>query len=157
MESHGGDEVDEAEELSPGEALASTKAARETLARRVSVPWTWDAFMSAGLGAYLCLLAEPRPWWTYFLIAPWPFALILMKRARQRRVGVAADGATSRTRDSVRWWTLGVVLAVLVAGWTFDWRWEHARLGTAVLAAAIVFAGFRWLNHRLVARIRNAS
>src|SRR5664279_2405328 len=95
-------EVDEAEELSPADALASTKAAREAVARRVAVPWAWHAFPAVGMGVWTVLIFEPLYWWAYFLLAPWPLALIFMNRERWRRVGVEAGGPTGRTSDPLR-------------------------------------------------------
>ncbi len=154
MESHGGDEVDEAEELSPAEALASTKAARETLARRVAIPWIWHAFLAVGMCGWPVLIFEPR---AYPFIGAWPGTLIAIMAARSRRVGVEAAGATSRTSDPLRWWLAGAVVAVLFAGFTLDTRWEHARFVSGLLATVLLFVGLRWLNWRLVSRIRNAT
>ena len=150
------DEVDEVENRSPAEALASTKAARETLARRVAIPWTWHAFLAVGMGVYAVLIFEPLCWWAYFLLAPWPFALVFMKRARWRRVGVEAGGPTGRTSDPMRWWLAGVPAAVFFAGSMLDTRWEHARFVSALLATVLLFLNLRWLNWRLASRIRNA-
>jgi hypothetical protein len=145
------------EDLNPAEALATAAAAREALVRRVAVPWTWHAFLALGMGVYLVILAEPHYWWAYVVLAPWPLALVFMKRLRARAVGVEAEGATSRTSDPLRWWLVGAALAVLFAGLVLETRWEHARLVSAVLATVLLFVGLQWLNHRLIARIRNAS
>jgi hypothetical protein len=156
MESHGGDEVDEAEELSPAEALASTKAARETLARRVGVPWTWDAFMATSVGLVMWLYAD-FPTTVPFVVVPCTLAGLWIKRARQRRVGVVSDGRTSRTLDPLHWWVPLVAMAVGVTGiWNHD-TWAPALPVAAVLAPAIIYVGFRWINRRAITRIRNAS
>jgi hypothetical protein len=156
MESHGGDEVDEAEELSPAEALASTKVAREALARRVAVPWTWDAFMATSIGVVLWLSPD-FPTIAPFVVVPCAFVMLWIKRARQWHIGVVSDGRTSRTLDPLHWWVPLVALAVGVTGiWNYD-IWAPAAPVAAVLAAAIVYLGFRWINRRAMARIRNAS
>jgi len=151
------DDVDEAEELSPAEALASTRAARERIARRVAIPWTWHVFLSLGMGVYVVLIGEPLYWWAYFFIGAWPLVLVSMMSVRSRRVGVEAAGATTRTSDPLQWWLAGAVVAVLFAGFTLDARWEHARFVSGLLATVLPFVGLRWLNWRLVSRIRSAA
>ena len=155
MERHGGDEVYEAEELSPAEALASTKVARETLARRVSVPWTWDAFMATSIGVVLWLSPD-FPTTAPFVVVPCTFAVLWMKRARQWRIGVVSDGRTSRTRDPLHWWVPLVAMAVGVTGiWNYD-TWAPAAPVAVVLGAAVIYLGFRWINRRAIDRIRSA-
>lgn len=150
------DEVAEVEDLTPAEALASAKAAREHLARRVAVPWAWDAFMATGLGVVLWLSAD-FPAMASLVVFPWIIAEMWMKRARQRRVGVVSDGSTSRTWDPLRWWVPAVVLVVVLTGLATRDTWAPALRVAAVFAAAIVYVGFRWINHRAIARIRNAA
>ncbi len=146
----------EREDLSPADALASTRAARETLARRVAIPWAWDAFMAMGLGLVLWLAAD-FPTTAPFVLFPFPVAAMWMKRARQRRVGVVSDGSTSRTLDPLHWWVPLVAIAAGFTGLALRARWEHAMLTAAVFAAAVLFVGLRWINRRAIARIRNAS
>jgi membrane protein implicated in regulation of membrane protease activity len=144
------------DDLSPAEALASTRVARETLARRVSVPWTWDAFMATSLGVVLWLLAD-YPTTAPFVVVPCGFAVMWIKRARQRRVGVVSDGRTSRTLDPLHWWVPVVAMAVGVIGiWNYE-TWPPALPVSAVLAATVIYLGFRWINRRAIARIRNAQ
>ncbi|NYI42575.1 hypothetical protein [Demequina lutea] len=155
MESEESDDLAEREDLSPAEALASTKVARETLARRVSVPWTWDAFMATSIGVVLWLSPD-FPTTAPFVVVPCAFAVLWMKRARQWRIGVVSDGRTSRTHDPLHWWVPLVALAVGETGlWNYD-TWAPAAPVAAVLATAIVYVGFRWINRRAIARIRNA-
>lgn len=150
------DEVAEVEDLSPAEALASAKAARETLARRVAVPWTWDAFIATNLGVMLWLLAA-FPTTAPLFILPWVMVEMWMERARQRRVGVVSDGSTSRTSDPLRWWVPSAALVVGLTGIAIHDTWAPAPPVAAVLASAIIYVGFRWINRRAIARIRNAS
>ena len=147
----------EREELSPTEALASTKAAREALARRADIPWFWHAFLAAGTGVYLVLVAEPLSWWALVALVPWPIALVVMKRSRERRVGVEAGRATGRTADPLRWWIAGLGVAVLFAGMMLDARWQQARLLSGLVATALLLVGLRWINRRLVSRILDAA
>jgi membrane protein implicated in regulation of membrane protease activity len=150
------DEVDDGEFLSPAEALASTKVARETLARRVSVPWTWDAFIAVTAGVILILVVH-FPIEAGYIALVSGLAGLWAKRARQRRIGVVSDGRTSRTLDPLQWWVPLVAIAVGGTGiWNYD-TWTPALPIAAVLAAAIVYLGFRWINRRAITRIRNAS
>jgi len=151
------DELAEDEGLSPAAALANTKAARAALARRVDIPWAWHAFLSLGMGVYVVLIGEPLYWWAYFFIGVWPATLFAIRGVRSRRVGVEAAGATTRTSDPLQWWLAGAVVAVLFAGFTLDTRWEHARFVSGLLATVLIFVGLRWLNWRLVSRIRRAA
>ena len=149
------DEIDEVEELDPAEALARAKAARERVARRVAVPWTWDAYMATSLGVVLWLLVD-FPKMAPLIVFPWIIAKMWMTRTRQRRIGVVADGMTNRTSDPLRWWMGGVGIAVIIGGVALASRWEPAMLVVAVVVATVFYVGSRWLNHRLISRIRNA-
>lgn len=92
-----------------------------------------------------------------FVVLPCAFAVLWMKRARQWRIGVVSDGRTSRTLDRLHWWVPGAALVVGLTGiWTHD-TWAPASPVAAVLAAAIIYLGFRWINRRAITRIRNAS
>jgi hypothetical protein len=154
MESHGGDEVDEAEELSPAEALANTKAAREALVRRVKVPWAWDASMAVGGGAFVGLVIR----WPQLgsLGAAFYLTFWWLSSVRQRRVGVVSEGKTRRTFDPLQVWMILAVVATFVTGLAVRTRWAATPIVAAVVFAAIVFLGSRWINRRAMARIRNA-
>lgn len=96
MESDG---VDEVEVLTPAEALASTKAARERLVRRVAVPWTWHAVMAVGIFAFEYLIVRHPGLGTagglVFILAA-----IVVTRAHERRIGVMSDIARGRGRNA---------------------------------------------------------
>jgi len=158
MESHGGDEVDEAEELSPAEALASTKVAQEALVRRVAVPWAWDAFSAAGTGIFMWLLMEPPYPWFMLALAPWPIANVLIRQARQNRLGVAFDGLKRRTAGRQQWWFLGVILAVWGTAGVLDLVWGHTRVipVAAGICAALLFAFLGSFNRSVIAAIMDA-
>jgi len=145
----------EREDLSPADALASTRIAREALARRVAVSWTSDAFRATSVGVALWFLAD-FPTTAPFVVVPCTFAGLWMKRARQRRIGVVSDGRTSRTLDPLQWWVPLVAMAVGVTGIWNHHTWAPALPVAAVLAAAIVYVGLRWINRRAITRIRNA-
>jgi hypothetical protein len=146
----------EREDLSPAEALASTRVARETLARRVSVPWTWDAFMAVISGVILILVGQFQIEAGYIGLAA-GLAGLWAKRARQWRAGVISDGRTSRTLDPLHWWVPLVAVAVGGVGiWNQD-TWAPALPVVAVFEAAFFFVGLRWINRRAIARIRNGS
>lgn len=150
------DSSSEREDLSPAEALASTQAGREAIVRRITTPWSWDAAVAVGAGAFGCLIvAFPYPAGV-FLAIPGALAAMWVERTRQRRVGVVADGSTSRTFDPVRVWAVGVAVAVCWAGLAASTRWEPAAFIGVVAAAAVMFAGLRWVNRRAVAGIRDA-
>jgi len=145
------------EELSPAEALASTQVAREVLARRVGVPWTWHAFIAAGLAAYIVLVAVPLPWWAFWVLAPWLPVFVVFYWDRTLRVGVKAGRAAARRSDPLRWWVGVALVAVPFAGMMLDVRWQQARLLSGLFDSLLLFVGLRWLNRRAIARIRNAA
>jgi hypothetical protein len=97
--------------------------------------------------------------WLAFLGTPFWLAALWLKQEREHRAGVVSDGSTSRTRDPVQWWMVGVVLAIFCVGFLSRgrWTWTYAPELLSVLAASVVFTGYRWINRRAVARIRNAS
>ncbi|NYI42576.1 hypothetical protein [Demequina lutea] len=145
----------ESEELTPAESLASAKAARERLARRVKVPWVWDAFQAVGAGAVVGLVM-----WSPslgFLGAAFYFTFRWLSSARQRRVGVVSEGTTRRTFDPLQLWMILAVLATFATGFAVRTRWAATPLVAAVFIAAVVFLGSRWINRRAIARIRSAS
>jgi hypothetical protein len=148
----------EREDLSPAEALASTSAARDILVRRVGVPWEWDAFSAAGTGLFMWLVMEPPYPWFILALAPWPIANVLIRQARQNRLGVAFDGLKRRTAGRQQWWILGVVLAVWGTAGVLDLVWGQTRVipVAAGICAVLLFAFLRRFNRNLVAAIRDA-
>lgn len=144
------------EELSAAEALASTKTGREAIVRRVATPWAWDAAMAVGVCLFACLIvAFPNP--GVFLAIPGALAAMWVERARQRRVGVVADGSTKRTFDPVQLWTVGAAVGISWAGLAARTRWDSAPFVAIVIAAAVMFVGLRWVNRRAISRIRLAA
>ena len=153
------EEVGGLKELSPAEALASARAGRDALARRVAVPWWWDAFSAASTGLFMwAVMNPPRPWLP-LLLAPWPIASVWMRQARQNRSGVALDGLKRRVSSRMRWWFIGALLGVWVPAGVLDVGWGITRFVpmAAGICAAILFASFRWVNRLVVEAIRNAS
>lgn len=148
----------ELEDLSPAEALASTNAAREALARRVNVPWAWDAFSAAGTGLFVLLVTDPPYPWLILVVAPWPIASVWMRQARQNRLGVALDGVKRRTIGHRLWWFIGIVLAVLIPPAVLDVGWGITRFTpvAAGVCAVMLYVFFRGVNRRVIAAIRNA-
>jgi hypothetical protein len=155
MENEESDERAEREDLSPAEALASTKVARETLARRVKVPWAWDASMAVGGGAFVGLVIR----WPQLgsLGAAFYLTFWWLSSVRQRRVGVVSEGKTRRTFDPLQVWMILAVVATLATGFAVRTRWAATPIVAAVVFAAVMFLGSLWINRRAVARIRNAS
>ena len=151
-------ESDENEELSAADALARASSGRESIARRVAVPWAWDASMAASIGLFMGLIAYVSNPWTAIVIAFWVIAFARLTQLRERRTGVVADGSTRRTFDMLHVWGGLAALAVFAAGLVVGARWwEPAPVIAAVLATAIVFGALRWVNRRAIARIRSAS
>ena len=159
METHGGDEVDEAEDLSPAEALAGTQAAREALVRRVNVPWTWDAFAAAATGLLMWLFLQPPFTWLVLVPFAWLFFYFWMRQARLNRRGVAFDGLRRRATRRQKWWYFGVIQAVWATAVALDLVWgrTHVYAVATGISSVVFFAFRRSFNRSVIAAIRNAS
>lgn len=141
-------------ELSPADALATTRSGREAIARRISVPWQWDAGAAASIGIFMALIAYVSPPWTTIVIAGWTVVYLGMVNTRRRRSGIVAGGNTRRTFDPLHLVVLVVTLGVFTLGMLAGARWwEGIPIVTAALAAGAVLGGYRWINRRAVARV----
>lgn len=148
-------ENDEKPELTPADALASTRAGREAIARRISLPWQWDAAEAASLGLFMAAVAYARPPWTTIAIAGWFIAFLCLAEARRRRTGIASAGKTRHRFDPVHVVIFVVAMALFTLGMIAGARWWAGfPLVTAALAAGVILWGYRWINRRTIARLR---
>jgi len=156
MESDGADEVDE---LSPGEALAGTQAARQALVRRVNVPWAWDAFAAVATGLLMWLFLQPPFTWLVLVPFAWLIAFFWMRQARLNRRGVDFDGLRRRATRRQKWWYIGVILAVWVTAGLLDPVWGHTPAFAAAtgISTLVLFAFRRSFNRSVLAAIRDAE
>ncbi|WP_291378466.1 hypothetical protein [Demequina sp.] len=151
-------ENDETSELSPADALASTRAGREAIARRIRVPWQWDAGEAVSIGIFMALIAYTSPPWTTMVISGWAIVFLGMVEARRRRTGIVAGGNTRRTFDPLHLVVLVVTLGVFTLGMIAGARWwDGIPVVTAVIAAGVILGGYRWINRRAVARVLAGS
>ncbi len=150
-------ESNENEELSAADALASTAAGREAVARRMTVSWVWDACASASLGIYMALVSYVSGAWTAVVVALWVVAFTAINRERERRSGVVAAGRTRRTFDPVQVMVFVVALLLFVLGIAVGNHWAGAPVVTAILATVVMFVGARRIRRRALARIQNPS
>jgi hypothetical protein len=149
----------EREDLSPAEALASTKVAREALARRVAVPWPVDALLAVGNGLFLWMVMEPPFPWMLFVIALWPLGSLWVRRAVQRRAGVESEGLKRRVSGRMGCWFLAGTLAVWISAIVLDVGWGITRLVpvAAGVCAVMLYVFFRGINRRAIDAIRDAA
>jgi len=150
------DDSADREDLRPAEALASTKAAREALVRRVNLPWMWHAVMAVGIFAVECFIVR-NPVLGAVGGPAFIVAAVLVTRARERRIGVMSDITRGRDLDAQGWWMTGAAWAFLVLGLLLRERWELGALVAVAASAVTMFAIARRSNSRLIARIRDAE
>lgn len=147
-------ENDESPELSPTDALASTHAGREAIARRMSLPWQWDAGEALSIGIFMALIAYARPPWTTIVISGWVIVFVFMVEARRRRTGIVTEGKKRHTFDPRQLLVFVATMTLFVAGLVAGARWwEGTPIVTAAAATGVIFGGYRWINRRAVARL----